>query len=321
MDPIDLFLLTGFLGSGKTSLLVRYLCQNENAGDTAVIVNEAGEINIDGAIIKSDASPLQMAMLSNGCVCCTSAGELSVTVEELILARAELGLAPLRRIIVEASGLSRPGAMLRQIGTLAGYPLRTRVVSTWDCARSDALLEFDEAQAQVAGANLIILTKQDLVGPGMTDRARHLVRSLNPFATIIDESSPDDGVCRAFADVVEPHDHSAAIKADGAAHPHPRTLVWSHRLDRKLDWDDMAEWLDNLAGFAGDRLLRVKGLVPVIGRDDLVLIQGVGTTFSAPRLLVTNAEPFLVVIARDMTASDIEYVPPLLASLDGAVCC
>jgi G3E family GTPase len=321
MDPVDLILLIGFLGSGKTSLLVTYLSQNDNAEDSAVIVNEAGEINIDGAIIERDASPLQMAMLSNGCVCCSSTGELSVTIEDLILARAELGLVPLRRIIVEASGLSRPGALLRQLGALAGYPLRTRVVSTWDCARSDVLLEFDEAQAQVAAANLVILTKQDLAGPSITGRAKDLVRSLNPFAVIVDEASPEQAVRLAFADVSERNDHSLAIQTAGASHPHPRILVWNHRIARPLEWDAMAEWLDNLAGLAGDRLLRVKGLIPVIEREELVLIQGVGTTFSAPRLFATDAEPFLVVIARDMASDDIEAVTPLLPCPEKIACC
>jgi G3E family GTPase len=316
---IDLFLLTGFLGSGKTSLLVRFLGQNENADDTAVIVNEAGEINIDGAIIQSDASPLQLALLSNGCVCCSSAGELSATIEALIAARSQLRLPTLRRIIVETSGLSKPGPLLRQIGTLAAHPLRTRVVSTWDCSRSGLLLEFDEAQAQVAGANMIILTKRDIAGAEATQRAKRQVRSMNPFATIIDEASAEACVARAFADVVEPPDHANAMNCAAASHPHPRMMVWNHHFDRKVNWDDIAEWLDNLAGLAGARLLRVKGLIPVIGQANPVLVQGVGTTFSAPRGIVTGAAPFLVVIARDMTAADIEDLSPALPGLDAAV--
>jgi G3E family GTPase len=311
--PIDLILLTGFLGSGKTSLLVRYLRSHERAADTAVIVNEAGEINIDAAIIHSQVASLQMAMLSNGCVCCANVGELAVTIEELITARRQLGLEPLRRIIVEASGLSRPGPLLRQVGTVSGYPLRTRVVSTWDCTRSEALLEFDEAHAQVAAASVIILTKQDLVGPGVAEQAKQLARSINPFATLIDESSADETAARAFEAGVEPQDRKTVLAPTLTMNMHPRTLIWNHRFPRRVHWDDMAEWLDNLAGFAGERLLRTKGIIPVLDADHPILVQGVGSTFAAPLPIITMAVPFLVVIARDLTATDIEHITPSLA--------
>ena len=100
---IDFTVLTGFLGSGKTTLLRDFLAMQEGAG-TAVIVNEVGEIGLDGAILAESAGGLRLAMLANGCVCCALGSDLADTVQRLLESQAE----PPRRIVLETSGLSKP---------------------------------------------------------------------------------------------------------------------------------------------------------------------------------------------------------------------
>ncbi len=104
---VDLFLLCGFLGSGKTTLLVDYL--RTGAADTGVIVNEAGEVGVDGAIVANDSDSVPMTLLANGCVCCSLRSDLVHTLSALLDAPRPSGAGPLKRVILECSGLSRPG--------------------------------------------------------------------------------------------------------------------------------------------------------------------------------------------------------------------
>ena len=123
-----------------------------------MIVNEVGEIGLDGAILAESAGGLQMAMLANGCVCCALGSDLAVTVQQLI----ENSPVPPRRIVLETSGLSKPGPILRGLVSLAALRLRVSVVATFDCLRSPSVTGFEEAVAQWAGAQALVLTKRDV---------------------------------------------------------------------------------------------------------------------------------------------------------------
>src|SRR3954447_16184371 len=155
----DFVVLTGFLGSGKTTLLRDFL-SGRKAADTAVIVNEVGEIGLDGIILREGGGDVRMSMLSNGCVCCQMGSDLAVTVEALLHAERAEGF-PLRRIILETSGLSKPGPVLRQLASLAEYPMRVSVLATYDGVHGTKTSAFEEAAAQWAAAHRIVLTKAD----------------------------------------------------------------------------------------------------------------------------------------------------------------
>jgi G3E family GTPase len=130
----EFVVLTGFLGSGKTTLLRDYLASPQ-AADTAVIVNEVGEIGLDGAILRETGGAVPMAMMANGCVCCQVGSDLEMTVDALLAADRPGAEGPLRRIILETSGLSKPGPVLRQLATLGHYRMRVSVVATYDAVR------------------------------------------------------------------------------------------------------------------------------------------------------------------------------------------
>ncbi len=310
----DFVVLTGFLGSGKTTLLRDFLAHPEGA-DTAVIVNEVGEIGLDGAILRESgatAAGTPIAMLSNGCICCQAGTDLSHTVEALLAVERPDASGPLCRIILETSGLSKPGPVLRQLASLAEHRMRVSVVATFDAARGMRPAAFEEAAAQWAAAHRIVVTKTDVLPEGALVRARGEVAAINPLAEIVAAASRDEAVAAAFAPLAD----RAAIPTlprVAAVTPHPRIAVRRARPTGVLAYDDLAAWLDNLAGALGERLLRLKGILRVAESMRPVLVQSVGTSFSAPRAFGTpdsDLPPFLVVIARDLEDGELEAVQP-----------
>lgn len=304
--------LAGILGSGKTSLL-EALLDLGNGASTAVIVNEVGAINIDGAVLSESARGMTMATLSNGCVCCSLTSDLVTTVEELVALRAEEGQEPFERIVLECSGLSRPGAVMRSLEQLATLRFRLHIVGTYDYSRPPLDHDFEDVSAQLAAAHTVVLTKIDLVSPERRAQARSVVAGVNPMARIVDEFAAAIRAREAFAEV----DTSAIPQLVGTAPTlvgetllHPRVRVFRARFTRKPNWEDVLEWLENIAGTTGDRLLRMKAIVAGPHGADRVLLQSVGTTFAAPRRLATTAFDDLaaVFIVRDCAMVELQQV-------------
>jgi G3E family GTPase len=308
----DFIVLTGFLGSGKTTLLRDFLAGPE-AVDTAVIVNEAGEIGLDGVILREDGGDTPIAMLSNGCICCQAGSDLAFTIDRLLATERPGAAGPLRRIVLETSGLSKPGPVLRQLAGLAAHRLRVSVVATFDATRGAATAQFEEAAAQWAAAHRIVVTKTDAVSVEALGRAQDEATALNPLSEIVATADRDRAVALAFAPLsaVAPLPALPRIAAEAV---HPRITVRLARPASVLAYDDLATWLDNLAGALGERLLRLKGLVRVAESERPVLVQSVGTAFSPPRPFGEpgSAPPlFLVIIARDLEMGELEAVSPV----------
>jgi G3E family GTPase len=307
----DFVVLTGFLGSGKTTLVRDFLVGPE-AADTAVIVNEAGEIGLDGVILREEGGDTPIAMLSNGCICCQAGSDLAYTIDRLLSVERPGASGPLRRIVLETSGLSRPGPILRQLASLASHRLRVSVLATFDATRGTATATFEEAAAQWAAAHRIVVTKTDAVPPETLARPREEIAALNPLAEIVAIADRDHAVAAAFAPLVG----AAAMPAPpqvAARAAHARIAVRLARPTAVLAYDDLAAWLDNLAGALGERLLRLKGLVRVKESERPLLVQSVGTAFSAPRPFgdpQTTSPLFLVIIARDLQAAELEAIAP-----------
>ncbi|HLZ05109.1 MAG TPA: GTP-binding protein [Bradyrhizobium sp.] len=305
---LDFFVLTGFLGSGKTTLLRDFLLLPE-AADTAVIVNEVGEIGLDGIVLR-EGGDLPMAMLSNGCVCCQIGSDLAFTIDRLITAPRQSGVGPLRRIILETSGLSMPGPVLRTLATLAEHRMRIAVIGTFDLTRGTEVATFEEAVAQWAAAHRIVATKSDLVASSDLTEAPSVIASVNPLADVITTADRASAVLSAFAPLTTaPPLRDIAPDARSA---HPRVALCLAKPAGDIAFPDLAAWLDNLAGSLGERLLRIKGLVRVVESREPLLIECVGTMFSPPRPLKANGAPssFLVIIARDVGQAELEPVSP-----------
>jgi G3E family GTPase len=306
----DFVVLTGFLGSGKTTLLRDFLAGPE-AADTAVIVNEAGEIGLDGVILREQGGDTPIAMLSNGCICCQAGSDLAYTIDRLLAAERPGATGPLRRIVLETSGLSKPGPVLRQLGGLAAHRLRVSMLATFDATRGWATTAYEEAAAQWAAAHRVVVTKADAVPPETLARSMEEIAALNPLSEIVATADRNSAVAAAFAPLagIAPMPAPPQVAAPTV---HPRIAVRLARPTAILAYDDLASWLDNLAGALGDRLLRLKGLVRVEESERPLLVQSVGTIFSAPRPFgePMGAAPFLVIIARDLQAGELEAVAP-----------
>lgn len=305
--PTEFIVLAGFLGSGKTSLLVDWLARPE-AADTAVIVNEAGEIDVDGAVL-ADSGAVPMAMLANGCVCCSLVSDLVFTVRALLDGRDRAGLPPFRRIVLECSGLSKPGPILRSLLPLAPLGLRVRVLATCDASQAPGrAARFEEWSAQIAAAGAVVFTKLDLCG---ASDAEALVAAVNPLAARVVEADRAARARAAFADIPEGFAGPAAT-ALTAAGAHPRVAVLRASFAPGASWEDRLDWLEDLAAFCGDRLLRVKGFLRRPGSDVPVLVQAVGTLFGPPSPMpgARGAAEGLVVIARDLDADGLRAAMP-----------
>ncbi len=312
MTPIDFIVLTGFLGSGKTTLLRDFLALAE-AADTGVIVNEVGQIGLDGAIL-AEGGETPVALLSNGCVCCSLGSDLERTIADMLSRRQDAGLPPPVRIILETSGLAKPGPILRSLAPLAPLGMRVGVVATLDCTRGASEGSFEEAAAQWAGAQTLVVTKRDLATVAQVEDTPRLAAGINPTARLIDTDDRQVATLAAFSLRTKASLGGSLRRAEAVGLRHPRISVVLARLDAPVAWNALAEWLDNLAGLCGERMLRVKGLVQVTGSNRPLLVQSVGTTFSAPRPFAGRAdnESFLVVIVRDAGVAELSAIAPVL---------
>jgi G3E family GTPase len=307
---LDFFVLTGFLGSGKTTLLRDFL-ERPEAADTAVIVNEVGEIGLDGVVLRESGDDVPMATLSNGCVCCQIGSDLAFTIDRLITAPRPEGAGALRRIILETSGLSMPGPVLRTLATLAEHRMRIAVIGTFDLCRGTEVATFEEAVAQWAAAHRIVTTKADLVAAAALADAPSSIATVNPLAEIIASARRADAVLAAFAPLTSAPPLREIVPDVNSSHP--RVALCLARPAGEVTLADLSDWLENLAGALGERLLRIKGLVRVTESQNPLLIESVGTMFSPPRPLHADAAPssFLVIIARDADQAELEPVAPV----------
>jgi G3E family GTPase len=183
-ERIPVTVLTGFLGSGKTTLLNRLLRRPELA-DTAVIINEFGEIGLDHLLVeKSDDEG--MVTLNSGCLCCTVRGDLVRTMSELFLKRSKGEVTPFKRMVVETTGLADPAPILHTLMTdplLASRYRLDGVVTTVDGVNGASTLDnHEEAVKQAAVADRLLLTKVDIADAPKLDELKHRLQHLNPGA-------------------------------------------------------------------------------------------------------------------------------------------
>lgn len=186
-ERIPVTVLTGFLGSGKTTLLNKLLRRPELA-DTAVIINEFGEIGLDHLLVEK-SNDEGMVTLNSGCLCCTVRGDLVRTMSELFLKRSKGEVTPFKRMVVETTGLADPAPILHTLMTDPLLATRYRldgVVTTVDGVNGASTLDnHEEAIKQAAVADRLLLTKVDIAeAPKLAD-LNHRLQHLNPGAQAI----------------------------------------------------------------------------------------------------------------------------------------
>ena len=292
--PIPVVLITGFLGSGKTTLL-NALLRQAALRNTAVIVNEFGEIGLDHLLIETAFE--DAVLLKSGCVCCTVRGDLTDTIVTLD-ARVRRGEIPrFERIAIETTGLADPApiaATLLEDTQLAPLARLDRVVVTVDAVNAAVQLDANyETAKQAALADILVLTKTDLVAPAARAALETRLHALNPPAAIVAavngaiaaESLFDatPSIVRRAADE-RGHDHHHDSSPDHLLRHHGiTTFTLTH--DAPLAWPALAAWVEALAAFKGPALLRLKGLANIAGRGGPVALDAVQHLVHAPRAL------------------------------------
>jgi G3E family GTPase len=322
--------LTGFLGSGKTTVLNRLL-QRPELADTIVFINEFGEIGLDHLLVERASETL--TLLNNGCLCCTVRGDLVATFADLAARRARGEIGAYRRIVVETTGLADPAPILHTMmadpAVAERHPLAS-VVTTVDAVNGGATLDaHPEALKQAAVADRILLTKTDLLdGADTTLRAR--LRALNPGTPIIDTVGGEVDPAAIFeAGLYDPDRKIADVRrwlnaeahaADHAQHGHHHHDVNRHddrirahclTIDAPVEGEAFAHWLELLAAMRGEEMLRVKGIVAVAEHPDRpIVIHGVQHVFHPPVQLdawpTDDHRTRLVLITRDVPRALIE---------------
>lgn len=262
-ETLPITVLTGFLGSGKTTLLRRALISPALA-DTAVVINEIGEIAIDHHLV--DFVDGDIIELPGGCLCCAVREDLARSLRNLLDRRAAGEIRPFRRIVVETTGLADPAPILYTLGAepmldhclhLAG------VVTLVDAVTGAATLDrFAEAARQAALADRLVISKTDLAPPA-PELLRRLDR-LNDQASRILAAEADDPGAVLFAAGSRP-DPALLRSEPHAAHTHGIS-TFTISLGAEISRLDFARALGGLARERGNDLLRVKGIVQFADR-------------------------------------------------------
>jgi G3E family GTPase len=313
-DFTPVTLITGFLGSGKTTLIQRLL-RDPALSDTAVLINEFGEIGLDHHLL--DRIDETMVMLQSGCVCCTIRGELSAAIKDLHSRRERGLLPPFRRLVIESTGLADPFPILSTVRSdpvLRHHFCLGNVITTVDAVNGAQQLEAQpESVKQVAVADRLLLTKTDLVGPEVTARLAQRLRRINSGARLWRAAEDDlDADALLSAEVHEacaPTEQGEA--PDDRQHHHAddiRTLALT--MDEPIDWARFGVWLTMLINRHGEALLRVKGILNVADAAMPVAVHAVQHLVHTPRHLAAwpdrDRRSRLIFITRGLDPAVIE---------------
>ena len=303
-DKIRVFLLTGFLGSGKSTLL-NHVLRQPDFGDTAVIINEFGDVALDHNLVRVGDTRISRA--TTGCLCCTLGSDVRSTLHEL-LTMADAREIAFDRVVIETTGLADPAPVVNQLipGGVAAFGLADHIVARnfelagivtlVDILTAELTIENQfEASKQIAFADRIVLTKTDLARDPATrkdiERLRVQLAQLNPFAPITDwRDNETDAVALFMPRRYRPTDLGddvtswlaleTAIAAEAGDHVNQdndksrltrhgaRIRTFAIIREEPVDAAAFQHFMKLLTDSAGPSLLRVKGIVSVAGEPD-----------------------------------------------------
>ena len=276
MPKIPITLITGFLGSGKTSFLSEYLGANQSANNgIALIINEIGQVALDQRILRSSInySDEKMLYLNAGCVCCNKRVDLVDSLKSTLDGYDSRGEF-LKRVIIETTGLANPAPILWTIlsDTFLGAHFETQgVIACIDALNGFAHLQNNEAREQIIFADSVLLTKTDLQGDSrVLDNLRERILALNPSVAVFDKAEFKGANFDALFSQKSLRDSVPQISQDSHSQGF-ETLSIS--FEGAIEWSAFGIWLSLLLHKYGTQILRVKGIID-IGEDFLVSING-----------------------------------------------
>ena len=329
---IPVFVLTGFLSSGKTTLLNRML-RHPSLKDAAVLINEFGEVGLDHLLVERVDD--NTVLLEGGCLCCTIRDDLKETILSLDDRRARGEIPLYERMVIETTGLADPSPILFTLmadQTLRHHYRLATVITTADAVNGWGHLDHqEEAVKQATVADRIVLTKTDIAAPEQITRLRRRLDQLNPSAEFLTADHGEVDIDHLLqADLYDPatkgrevlrwveteaakeaasHSHEQGHDHDPNRHDaniHSFCLVY----EEPIDWTAFGIWLTMLLHTHGENVLRVKGMLNVKGVETPVVINGVQHVVHPPMHLDAwpdaDRRSRIIFIVRDIERRRIE---------------
>ena len=273
--PIPVSIITGFLGSGKTTLLARIL-ESSIFSDTAVIVNELGEMGLDHLLL--EVADEELALLPNGCLCCELRNDLVDTMRTLLDRATRSEIPAFERLVIETTGIADPVPIIQ---TLMTDPLRfsrfqfAGLLTVIDGVLGSQTLEnFSVSVKQAALADCLIVSKMDVVENYKSLQER--IRNINSTAPIIFSSNGkmNPGLLPGFGDSETTQFRAHLGEVHKPAHGDGIFEV-SRAMEGRMDFRVFEKWVNQLHERYGANLLRLKGIIHFEGQEAPSVIQAV----------------------------------------------
>lgn len=325
-NRIPVSIVSGYLGSGKTTM-INHLVNRPGMENTALIINEFGEIGLDNLLVESAIE--NTLLLENGCICCSIRGDLIDTICDLFAKAQNNQIPQFSRILIETTGLANPGPIIKSVQDEPAVVNRCRlecVITLVDGVQGLVqTVQHEEAVVQIAQADIVLISKSDLTTPDKMAILEEGLRKINPTLVVKSishgEVEPDFLFQGAVHRTEIPHthehehdhDHDHDHRHNHDAHidefSHGDVSTWSLVQEAPLDEERLRAWLSMLFSLRPFAMLRLKGILRVSDDDRPLLLQAVGRNFSPPAWMADwpggKPESQLVLIYKGMSTEAI----------------
>lgn len=283
-NRIPVSLITGFLGAGKTTL-INHLVTQPGMSDTALIINEFGEIGLDNMLVETAIE--NTLVLENGCICCSIRGDLIDTISDLFAKAGNNQIPGFSRILIETTGLADPGPIIKTIQNEVAVINRCKlnnVTTMVDGVQgSSQIIRHEEAVVQIAQADIALVSKTDLATPEEIEKIIADIYAINPTLIVknIEHGQIEPDFLFQATTKQASHQESHQAEHDHEVR-HGNVATWSFEHEGPLCEERLRDWLRMIYTLRPFAMLRLKGFVRLENAEQPILIQAVGNILSPP---------------------------------------